>query len=143
MEEDIIRIHYDDRYKVISFPKTFDELKKEILLFYKNIQDFSAFIVTTIFGKTKSIECKDEKSFKEIIDKKANIFLEFLVEIKAEKADDVRKLIQLSERKEYDVILENSNKVYRIIKGLDEHNIFVTLVNFGQKKLKYYSLNVQ
>ena len=31
MEEDIIRIHYDDRYKVISFPKTFDELKKEIL----------------------------------------------------------------------------------------------------------------
>ena len=134
MEEDIIRIHYDDRYKVISFPKTFDELKKEILLLYKNIKDFSAFIVTMIFGKTKSIECKDEKSFKEIIDKKANIFLEFLVEIRAEKADDVRKLIQLSDRKEYDVILENSNKIYRIIKGLDEHNIFVTLVNFGQKK---------
>ena len=87
-----------------------------------------------IFGKTKSIECKDEKSFKEIIDNKANIFLEFLVEIRAEKADDVRKLIQLSERKEYDVILENSNKVYRITKGLDEQYIFVTLVNFGQKK---------
>ena len=139
MEEDI-RIHYDDRYKVISFPKTFDELKKEILSLYKNIPDFSAFIVTMIFGKTKSIECKDEKSFKEIIDNKANIFLEFLVEIRAEKADDVRKLIQLSERKEYDVILENSNKVYRIIKGLYEYNIFVTLVNFGQKKCLLYYL---
>ena len=91
MEEDIIRIHYDDRYKLISFPKTFDELKKEILLLYKNIQDFSAFIVTMIFGKTKSIECKDEKSFKEIIDNKANIFLEFLVEIRAEKADEGKR----------------------------------------------------
>ena len=134
-EEDIIRIHYDDyRYKVISFPKTFDELKSNILSLYKNVQDYSAFIVTMIFGKRNNIECKDEQSFNEIINNKANIYLEFLVEIRAEKIEDVRKSIQLSERKEYDAILENSNKVHRIPKGLNEQYIFVTLVNFGQKK---------
>lgn len=87
-----------------------------------------------IFGKINNIECKDEQSFNEIINNKANIYLEFLVEIRAEKIEDVRKSIQLSERKEYDAILENSNKVHRIPKGLNEQNIFVTLVNFGQKK---------
>lgn len=131
----MIRLHFeDDNYKVITFPKNFEELKKEVLSFYK-INEFESLNVFMLFGKKEHLQCTDEESFKEIIANKDKIFLEFLIGIKSEKLNDVRKSLQMEGRKEYDISLEKEI-IYHIDKSYNSYYISVPLLNVGQKKLE-------
>lgn len=129
-EEKEIRLNIDDDdYYIIKIPSTFSELTDAIHESNKDL-DIKKCEISMVFLKYPEMFCQDEESFKKMIGKKDEIFLEIKVRTKEEVVNP-NVSVNFDKREKYDFEFLQSQKKITILKGNNKYNILVKVKNTG------------